>query len=196
MKVIKLLILCSLPFLVSCSFQRKEENIVKYSESEKSGLHKVVTIGECVFSFQYKPAAYILEAEHLQTPEEIQKRKQQLDSMVWFNISISIKEQNQSPLRYKINGLPEYEARLNYYLNEAAGDLLLTTGSDTLFPVAYWFENNHNLTPKETMVVGFRLPFDNYPAHDLHLSYYDRVFKSGIIKVLINKKDIDKIYNK
>lgn len=172
--------------LISCN-QRKDA--IKYAEDVDNGLKKEMTIGNVHYKIQCKPADYIVAMEHLDSVEK-QKRLEQLKGTVWFNISFSIDGFGQSPLRYQISDLNEYTQRQDYYLNGAVKDIYLMYGKDTLYPNSYWFENNQNLTPYETMIVGFMLPAGvSVPQEDLKLSYYDRVFKNGIIKTIIKKED-------
>lgn len=170
-----------------------EQDPVRYAESKSNGLRQEISIGEVIYTVQYKPAAYIVQQEHLEATAAAERRKQ-LEGTAWFNVSFRIREYNQSPLRYKVNGLEEYTARQNYYLNQAPADIYLLYGEDTLYVNSYWFENNQNLSAHETMIVGFRLPDgQDKPERDLLFSFYDRVFRNGIIKAVIRKEDLDDI---
>jgi hypothetical protein len=180
--------LLALCLLTACN--RAAKDTVDYAKDEDNGLRKEINVGNMHYSIQYKPAAYILEQEHAD-PETVARRAAQLKGMVWFNITFSVKGYGQSPLRYQASGLDEYASRQDYFLNNAAQDLRLQYGTDTLQIASYWFENNQNLTPHETMVVGFQLPAgDSIPVQDLKLSYYDRIFHNGIIKARIRKEDL------
>jgi hypothetical protein len=171
---------------------RSNQDPVKYAEDKSSGLKKEITIGEVHYSVQYKPASYIVEKEHLDTAAS-RERMNQLKGVLWFNVSFSINGFDQSPLRYKVSGIDEYNARQNYYLNQAPRDMYLLYCNYTLYVEGYWFENNQNLSPFETMVIGFKLPKnDSVPRYDLRFSFYDRVFKNGIIKSIISKDDINR----
>lgn len=163
---------------------------LKYAEDAGNGLKKEITIGKVHYKIQYKPADYIIAAENLDSAQK-KKRAEELKGMVWFNIAFNIEGYNQSPLRYQVADLNEYTQRQDYYLNQAAKDIYLLYGKDTLYVDSYWFENNQNLTPYETIIVGFKLPGGiSEPKEDLRLSYYDRVYKNGIIKAVIKKEDL------
>jgi hypothetical protein len=183
-KAIKLILpLC---LLAACSQKRDP---VKYAEDKDNGLRKEISVGNMHYTIQYKPADYIVASEHPDSGK-VAERLSQLKGMVWFNISFQVEGFGQSPLRYRISGLDEYTARQDYFLNKAPNDLYLLYGKDSLTVNSYWFENNQNLTPYETMVVGFKLPGNlSEPEQDLRLSYYDRIFKNGIIKTVIKKED-------
>lgn len=167
--------------------------IISYVEDPGNGLCNKVRAGNCIYTIQYRPSAYILELEHPGSDSLAAARAKQLDSMAWFTISFRVAGFEQSPLRYQVTGLEEYQARQNYYLNEAPGDIYLLYGSDTLYLNSYWFENNQNLTPSETMILGFRLEKDARPVRDMHLVFYDRVFRNGIIKTIIRKEALEQL---
>jgi hypothetical protein len=189
-KVINALCLAIAVYGSSCS---GKQDVIRYTEDPDNGLNKVVTVGAISYGMQYKPAAYILKMEQLDPArkEEYEHRKQQLEGMAWFNISIRVKDFEQSPLRYQVSGLEEYNARQNYYLNEAPKDIYMLYGKDTLHVTGYWFENNQNLAAHETLIVGFQLPGKTVqPQEDMQLAFYDRVFRNGIIKTIFKKEDI------
>jgi hypothetical protein len=72
--------------------------------------------------------------------------------------------------------------------------MYLLYGKDTLYANSYWFENSQGLTPHETIIAGFRLPgSETIPKEDLHFSFYDQVFKNGILKTVISKEDLSAI---
>lgn len=186
-KVISVAILI-VSVLVSCKIKHDP---VKYAEDKDNGLKKEITIGEVHYTIQYKPADYIVAMEHLDAEAEAERLKQ-LKGTVWFNISFSIIGFNQSPLRYKIAGVDEYTERQDYFLNEASKDIYLMYGTDTVYVDSYWFENNQNITPYETMIVGFVLPDgDETVKKDMRLSFHDRVYRNGVIKTVIRKEDIN-----
>lgn len=171
----------------------REKDPVKYAEDEANGLKKTITVGNVAYTVQYKSPAFIVRQEHLDKAAEAAREKQ-LQGMAWFNVSFRIPNYNQSPLRYQANGLEEYTARQSYYLNDAPRDMYLLYGQDTLYVHSYWFENNQNLTTHETMIVGFKLPgTETEPSRDLKFSFYDRVYKNGIVKAVISKEALEGI---
>jgi len=171
----------------------REHDPVSYAENNDNGLRKQVSVGSMLYDIQYKPAEYVARMEHL-APAGERQRARELEGMAWFNISFRVRDYNQSPLRYQVSGLEEYTARQDYYLNQAPKDIYLLYGKDTLYVSSYWFENNQNLALHETMVLGFRLPDGHRrPQQDLRLSFYDRVYRNGIIKAVIRKEDLEDV---
>lgn len=177
----------------SCTACKQEEftidELVKFSEDDKNGMRKSITLAGVNYVTQYRPAALIISAEG--GPDSIDaKRLQLLNEMYWFNIDISIDGFNQSPIRYMLTSLEEYNARLDYFLNNAQRDIWILNNNDTLYPTSYWFENNHNLIPKETIVLGFEK--SRLKEDAITLSFNDRVFKTGIVKFGFSKEKLDK----
>lgn len=175
-----------------CSCNTAKKDVVTYAQNTENGLRKDIALGNMVYTFQYKPQDYILKMEHLDSrTEEYKERVKQLQGMAWFNISFTVKGFEQSPLRYQVSGLEEYNSRQDYFLNTAPKDIYMLYGKDTLYVNSYWFENNQNLAAHETMIVGFKLPdTDTKPEKDMQVSYYDRIFKNGIIKIIIKEEDV------
>jgi len=182
----------------SCKQKLKAVPYIQYVQDEQNGLKKTVTIGIWQYSFQYKPADYIMLMEHKPSNAnfDFEKRRKNLNRTAWFNISFKLENGTVSPLRYNLTSKEEYDQRLNYFLNGAVHDIsLLYNHTDTLHPIGYLFENNYNLTPQETMVVGFDLPGEAGTVRDMQLSYSDRIFRNGIIKVSYKKEDLNKVPN-
>lgn len=195
-KVISFCWLVFVPFFfIGCKKSLKGNEYTGFIKEEKNGLKKTVSIDGWEYTFQYRPYDYILLQEH--DERGAKKRKNELKGTACFTIKIKRADNSVSPLRYNLETRDEYDRRLNYFLNAAAKDIrLLYNGTDTLYPVAYEFENNYNLTPEETMLLGFTLPNkDELPKEDMQLSFNDQVFKNGIIKVKIKKEDLNNIPN-
>lgn len=179
----------------SCTRSMNSNNYISYIKNEENGLNKVVKVADWEFDMQYKPYDYILFAEGKgnKTFDKI-SRLQNLKGTAWFNISFKRAKADKSPLRYDITSWDEYNKRLNYYLSEASGDIELIYDKDTLKPMSYLFETNYNLTPQETIVVGFDLPGrPDRPGKDMQLVFYDRVFGNGIIKTMYTAKVLNNI---
>lgn len=181
---------------VSCRKTLAKGEYVQYVKDKNNGLNKMVKVGPWDYCFQYKPHDYVILLEEL-TSLEKEKRGKELEGTAWFNISFHNRESTVSALRYELTSKDAYDKRLDYFLNHAIDDVKLIYGtSDTLLPIAYAFENNYNLTPQETIVVGFRLPIgEKAPTKDMQIVYDDRVYKSGIIKAKIAKESIENIPN-
>ncbi len=182
--------------LCSCSRSLDRQGYVRYVTDEKNGLRKTIAVGEWLYSIQYKPYEYILllESDADKNSEGVGERKAMLKGTAWFNISLKVAKGTTSPMRYNVASQYEYEQRLNYFLNEAKQQIRLIYGKDTVYPFAYHFENNYNLAPIETMVVGFELPGKiDRPEEDMWLSYNDQFFKNGIIKAKYTEEVLNSV---
>lgn len=195
--VFTLLVLLSL--LGSCKHGLKQADYFNYVRALKNGLIKKISVDNWEYSLQYKPYDYIIliESKGKFNKDNASKRKNELRGTAWFNISFRLKDGSVSPMRYDLNSIEDYNRRLNFFLNEAMHDIqAVYDGKDTLKQIGYLFENNYNLTPQETMIVGFELPKgEAYPEKDLQVAYNDEVFKNGIIKAIYKSEDLKKIPN-
>lgn len=180
----------------ACRHQLKPDAYIRYVKDSSNGLVKIATIDGWEYTIQYKPADYIiyLEGKGVYTDSFVTKERDRLKGTVWFDIDIRRTDGSITPLRYGVSSLDEYNSRLDYYLNHAQEDIALAYGTDTLKPMSYLFENNYNLTPQQTMVVGFALPEGQESIKaPMQLSYRDRIFKNGIIKATYRQKDLKNI---
>jgi len=182
----------------ACRQQLKTDAYINYVKGNDNGLKRSIEVDGWQYSFQYKPYDYIvlMESRGDLKSFDVKKRLAELKGTAWFNISFKRTDGTVTPLKFNVSTLDEYNERLDYYLNEAAKDIKLAYGADTLLPVSYLFENNYNLTPQETMIVGFYLPkTDDHPQRDMQLSYNDHMFKNGIIKATYSKAVLNNIPN-
>lgn len=182
--------------LQSCQRELKTPEYVHYVQQPENGLRKVVSADNWDYIIQYRPYDYILLSEQKkQDPKQETKRLNDLKGTAWFTISFKRSDGSISPMRYNLSSREEYEQRQNYFLNKASKDIVMVYGKkDTLHPIAYEFENNYNLAPQETIMIGFELPMGHdRPDNDMQLSYNDQVFKNGIIKATFSEKDLNNI---
>lgn len=194
----RIMILLVLSGVQSCKKDLNSADYVRYITNTANGLRKTTEVGGLKFTLQYRPYDYILLMENLghPNPQEMDKRKKDLAGTAWFSIILSRVDQKETPLRYGVASLDEYNARLDYYLNEAKKDVWLKYGEITIRPTSYLFENNYNLTPDLTMIVGFMLPAgERAPDKAMQLSYNDPVFRSGIVKASFPVTSIKDIPN-
>ncbi len=191
------LFLLILGTLCSCRKELKAPEYVKYLQDERYGFRKVVKIEGWEYAFQYKPAEMIMliESKGVKNDSIKNKRMKELEGTAWFNISFRLSSGKVSSMRYNLSSIEDYDKRYDYFLNHAKKHIrLVYGGTDTLFPMSYLFENNYNLTPQETMIVGFRLPGEmRTPEQNMQLIYEDEIFGNGIIKALFKKSDLKRI---
>lgn len=192
---IKIVCLVTLAIFAGCKQSLKSNEYILYVRNIENGLCKNIVLDGWKYVIQYRPYDYILLQEHNNIKEN-GKRRQELAGTVSFIIKVKRDDNSVSPLRYNLKSREEYDQRLDYFLNHAGKELKLLYGNDTLYPTAYEFENNYNLTTEETMLVGFTLPGkEQAPSKDMQLSFNDEVFKNGIIKAKFRKEDLNNIPN-
>jgi hypothetical protein len=183
----------------SCTHSLPIDAYIQYVQNKEHGLKKTVQVTDWEYAIQYKPYDYIILMENKGNRKafDVSKRKDELKGTAWFNISFKLADGRVSPMRYNLSSKDEYDQRLNYFLNGATHNIrLIYGGRDTLRPIGYLFENNYNLTPQETIVVGFALPGgETRPQKDMQLSYNDEAFKNGIIKAIYKKQDLQDVPN-
>lgn len=194
------LIIAAIILLSTTSCGKRQLNAADYMhyvQADKNHLKKAVKVQNMEFDIQYKPYDYIILLESHNDPAfNREKRMKQLAGTAWFNISFHKTNTEMSALKDGAASLDDYDQRLNYFLNYAAKDIALVYGEDTLKPVSYLFENNFNVGPVETMVVGFVFPNkDSLPSKDMQISYYDRLFHNGIIKACFSAETLKDIPN-
>lgn len=166
---------------------------VSYVESGASHLSKVINSGAWVYRVQYKPYAYIALKE--QSASAIDRKKfgervKAMNHVLWFNVSLSTKDESADPLKYQARDINEYNSRLTYFLSHAAANFHLKYGTQGEMPqAAYYFENNYSIKPEVTAIVAFEIP-DSLPKEDFVLEYDDELFNSGIIKAAFENRQL------
>lgn len=178
--------------LASCNKSSLDKNeYTNYVEDTGNGLKKELKINGWEYLIQYKPINYLLCKENQSLSSA---RAKNLQGTLWFTVQFRYTKANVPALKIDVQSLDEYNQRLNYYLNQAQGDIEIEYGGAVLYPISYLFETNYGLTPHETMVVGFALPNEATDIkHDVVFKFHDKIFKNGIIKTSIALSDIKKI---
>ena len=195
-EVTRILCACVLiGIMPGCGKTLSTSDYMKYVEKEDNGLKKSIVIDKWEYDVQYRPIDYILNKEKLHDPYfKESERRNMLKETLWFNISFKRTDGSPSPMKYDVSGLDDYNKRLDYFLNKATKDIwMIYNDKDTLYPVAYEFENNYNLAPQETMVVGFSATGKGYELKDMQLCYNDKIFKNGIVKATFLSSDLNNI---
>jgi hypothetical protein len=126
------------------------------------------------------------------SPTNSANRLRQIDSAIWFNVSIGIAGSSVNPLKSQSTDLAEYNQKI-FSLTTIANNLFsLTDDNGTNYPViGCQFENNYGLTPKDEIVVFFKKVYPVKPS-DLILEFNDEVFNNGLIKARFSSLAIAK----
>lgn len=194
-KGIKLILLGLILITTSCEKHQLDSNEwIKYVENEDNGLKSKIATGEYLYTFQYKPLEYIVlkELNHINNKVKFNKRLSELKKSIWFNVSISSKGSEINPLKENSNSTDDYNKTLSYFNNSAMKNFTLTYGNQEMNQIGYYFENTYGLTPNDVMIIGFNIP-DSIPKQDIQLSYDDKIYQNGLLKIKITKKEFKQI---
>ena len=111
------------------------------------------------------------------------------DSLLVFNLEISIDNFNDELLKYKLDGNIDasYNKRIDYYMFGMQKDInIVLAGKDTVPCVLYHFERNYGVSPKNNFMLGFRAS----SLKEAVLVYENKFLDAGIIKFAINEEEI------
>ena len=111
------------------------------------------------------------------------------DSLVFFNLEISIDDFYEDILKYKLDGDVEfnYSQLVEYYSFKMQKDIKLVQNEKDTIPCAlYHYERNYGLSPKTNIMIGFKLK----NTKNLTFVYENKHLRTSIIKIGIIEEDI------
>jgi len=111
------------------------------------------------------------------------------DSLVFFNLEISIDDFYDDILKYKLDGDVEfnYSQLVEYYSFKMQKDIQLVQNEKDTIPCAlYNYERNYGLSPKTNIMIGFKLK----NTKNLTFVYENKHLRTSIIKIAIKEEDI------
>lgn len=111
------------------------------------------------------------------------------DSLLFFNLEISIDNFNDDILKYKLEGDMEssYTQLVDYYAFKMQKDIsIVQNEKDTMPCVLYHYERNYGVSPKTNILLGFKIP----KLYNAVFVYENKHLKTGIIKFIIEEKEI------
>ncbi|MBU0764601.1 MAG: hypothetical protein KJ607_07185 [Bacteroidetes bacterium] len=167
---------------------------MKYITDETNGLRIKKTIGDYVFIAQYKPADFIVLQNDLYEPENDAGLLSEADKLRGFHY-IDLRINTTIGNHVLKNGLSdenEYYDRIQYFVSGVQNDITLTEGTDTLICNLCHFEYN-DLSPSITLVLGFERKNRDVGNAGMVLTYNDRIFNTGIVKIRFGKDDLNSI---
>lgn len=169
------------------------EELIAFVENPDNRLRQAREAGDYRFELQYKPSDYVALKETSRaafSPAEHAERTRELGSIVQFNLRLQHSHENDF-LSSSNEDPQDYFDRLEYYSLFANENMLLVTGSDTLYPSLYHFEHTYNLAPYNTVVLGFEHPAPL--SSDLTFIYDDHVLGTGPVKFSLDIQDLEAI---
>lgn len=176
---------------VSCTKQKiQTADYLNYIENKSNGLKVSKNIGEIDYTVQYKPLEYILLKENKN--EDQQKRKEDLQGMQYYTLSYSLVNSRKDILKAGLNAKEDYYERVNYFSFGLQNDIYLVDGRDTMDCKLFNYVRSYGLSPKADFIMAFETNKDQTP-HDKLIVIEDKIYGGGIIKLKIEKDDINNV---
>ena len=177
-------------FLCSCQTAVLEpEAYMRWVNDKSNGLIKEQTVGKVKYTVAYRPGNYQLATSIIDNDSFAMKKNTGKNHC--FIIRMEPADGKTQVLTIDAQEKQEPFERINYYLSEAQNDIRLVEGADTLKPASYIYERYYNLSPAQSMVVGFSQK-GSLGDKDLQFAIEDRVFSTGKIYFHF---DADKLKN-
>lgn len=197
-KEISILLLALILVGAGCSQARSFEPAayVRYVEDPDHQYRVKQVIGDKEYTIQLAPPEYLISKESEEHKDSLSsfvaRRRAELKGYMFFLVRMGHTEQSRREQGGKLQS--EQQANVNsmvaYYDQQAAADISLQSGSRTLSPSTYVFENNYGLSPYNTIVVGFEV---GELATELTLNFNDRYKNTPAIRASFSKETIDKL---
>ena len=111
------------------------------------------------------------------------------DSLLFFNLQISIDNFNDDLLKYNLQGDAEYNYSqlIEYYAYKMQKDVCIVQNEkDTIPCVLYHYERSFGISPITNIMLGFKPK----TISDLVLVYDNKHLKTGIVKFKLENKNI------
>ena len=166
---------------------------VFWVEDPEHGLKVSASDGLMNHTLQYRPLDYIVAKEEKrdELPLSIlNKRKSELEGMQYYTLRLESPDKNQDVLTVGMNGMEDYQARVNYLAYEMQEDLYLVEGQDTLYPHLYHFERRYGLTPFVDILLGFEHS-EQSELNDKTLMVNNRMTGTEPVELTISKEALN-----
>jgi hypothetical protein len=189
MKLKKIIFVFCFIILIACSKKKLgSTEYIKYIEDENNGLKTTKSIGRVNYSLQYKPADYIILKEN----RELTDLNEDLKEMQYYTLQYSLIDNSKDILKFNLNASNEYYERVNYFSFGLQNDIYLVDGTDTLECKLFNYVRSYGLSPKADFVLAFDVVKKD-KIENKQLVIDDKVYGGSMIKLFIDKKDINNI---
>ncbi len=111
------------------------------------------------------------------------------DSLLFFNLEVTIDNFNEEMLKYKLGENPEasYNDRIDYYSFRMQKDInLVLSEKDTVPCILYHYERNYGVSPKNNFMIGFKTS----KIRNAVLVYDNKFLNTGTVKFALNEQEI------
>lgn len=190
-------LLCLMMSLLACNKSKSypPAQYVAYMQQAEHHYYNKQTIGDKEYTIQLATPELMVcnEIENTDSAKiQMKKRLQELKGHIFFLIKIGTTEQSRKEKGG--NRMAEQQQKVNemvaYYDQQAIRDISLNKGNNTLKPTTYIFENNYDLSPHNTIVVGFDIG-DN--PEELRLTFNDRFANIPAIRATFSQESLKQL---
>lgn len=111
------------------------------------------------------------------------------DSLLFFNLEVSIDGFNEELLHYKpdVMNAGDFDKRVAYYAFDMQKDIcIVMAGKDTIPCTMYHYERNYGVSPKNNFMLGFNAS----QLKDAVLVYDNQYLTTGPVKFALNEQDL------
>ncbi|MFA6152800.1 MAG: hypothetical protein WC716_15865 [Chitinophagaceae bacterium] len=169
-------------------------NYTAYLENPEHDFCRKVVVGNNEYTIQLAPAEYMVckETEQSDSSKRIMAaRLKELDGTIFFLIKIGATKESRIQQGGKRTSEEQINAnaKVSYYDQLAVKDISLENGEQMIYPSTYVFENNYDLSPFNTIVVGF----DAVTTENLKLTFNDRYTGVPAIRASFSKEQLTKL---
>ncbi|MDI9320440.1 MAG: hypothetical protein QM530_08220 [Phycisphaerales bacterium] len=167
------------------------ERYVQFLENAENKFVSKQVFGFKEYSIQLANPEYMVckEVENIDSVSLLTKRIKELKGHIFFLIKIGTTEKSRK--EQGGNRVSEQQLNVNdmvaYYDQQAIVDIKLLFGTKELSPVTYVFENNYDLSPYNTIVVGFEIG-EQY--ENMKLNFNDRYTNTPAIRASFSKEQM------
>lgn len=155
-----------------------------------NGLVKTEIVGKVKYTVAYRPWSYLL-ARNLQSQDSFALKSAQVKNHC-FIVKMEPVDGKTPVLTIDAMNKSEPFMRINYYLSEAPRDIKLLEGTDTLYNQSYVYERFYNISPAQTLVVGFAQN-GKLGDQDLDFIMEDRALNTGKMTFHFDKTTLKNI---
>lgn len=173
----------------------KPTDYVQFLEEEENGFTSKQIFGDKEYTIQLATPEYLLckELDGNISDTIYVKRMKELKGFIFFIIKMGTTE--KSRMQKGGNRISEQQLKVNemvsYYDQQAILDIALDIDGKETLPSTYVFENNYDLSPYNTIVVGFEIG-EHYES--LKLNFNDRYANIHAVRASFTKEQMTRIH--
>ncbi len=169
---------------------------VEYVENKENGMIKHKEVGRYEFDLQYCPINYMIvkdQKEGALSNRTLEDKKSKLEGLQYLKFSISLKENDASPIDVMAKKANySYQELIDELAYEFKSNFQLVEGKDTLQASLFHFERNYRLSPYLNFTIAFKRSKAN-TITDKVFVFDGLLLGVGPIKMRISKEDLARL---